>query len=202
MGYFRVIKRAVAMALIMTLAACAACADGYVLAMADTRGLKASSAKSGGGDLSCDYSLTNSNNATMSWTEAGKVYTVKGDPAAVSQLYVDALALGGWQVCRYTIGKRVYISYGVKSKKKYDTLDDYLVAMQNELGVTVTTNVTNTPKPVAEEHDYVLNTNSHKFHKPSCSDAEKIKNKNRQNITCSREELIERGYKPCKKCNP
>lgn len=198
----RVIIRAVSMALIMALVACAVYADGSVLAMADARGLKATSTKSDGVELSCDYILKNSKNATMTWTEAGKVYTVKGDPAAVSQLYIDALAIGGWQVCRYTIGKRVFISYGIKSKKKYDTLDDYLAAMQNELDVTVTTNATDGPKSVAEEHAYVLNTNTLKFHNPGCSDAKRIKMTNRQSITCSREELIERGYQPCKKCNP
>lgn len=49
---------------------------------------------------------------------------------------------------------------------------------------------------------YVLNTNTKKFHKPSCSSAAKISNKNRQDYYGSRSDLISQGYEPCKNCNP
>ncbi len=49
---------------------------------------------------------------------------------------------------------------------------------------------------------YVLNTSSKKFHDPSCSGVDDIKEKNRQDYTGSREELIAKGYEPCKSCNP
>ena len=50
--------------------------------------------------------------------------------------------------------------------------------------------------------EYILNTNSKKFHKPSCSSASSIKSKNKEIYTGSRDDLITRGYDPCKKCNP
>lgn len=50
--------------------------------------------------------------------------------------------------------------------------------------------------------DYILNTNSLKFHIPSCSSAEKISDKNRKDYTGTRESLIEQGYSPCGYCNP
>ena len=53
----------------------------------------------------------------------------------------------------------------------------------------------------AEAH-YVLNNNTKKFHLPSCSSADDIKDSNREEYYGSREDLIERAYVPCKRCNP
>lgn len=50
--------------------------------------------------------------------------------------------------------------------------------------------------------EYILNTNSKKFHKPSCSSASSIKSENKEVYTGSRDDLIAQGYDPCKKCNP
>lgn len=49
---------------------------------------------------------------------------------------------------------------------------------------------------------YVLNTNSHKFHRPSCSSVDTISPKNRKDVNESREQIISEGYAPCKRCNP
>lgn len=54
----------------------------------------------------------------------------------------------------------------------------------------------------AKEPDYVLNNNTRKFHRPSCSSVEDIKPSNREDYTGSRDTLIERGYEPCKRCRP
>ena len=49
---------------------------------------------------------------------------------------------------------------------------------------------------------YVLNTNSMKFHRPDCPSVEDIASDNRKTYTGNRQELIERGYKPCGSCKP
>lgn len=49
---------------------------------------------------------------------------------------------------------------------------------------------------------YVLNTNTKKFHYPTCSSVDDMKEKNKQIYTGSREEVISMGYVPCKRCNP
>lgn len=49
---------------------------------------------------------------------------------------------------------------------------------------------------------YVLNTNTMKFHYPTCSSVDDMKEKNKQIYTGSREEVIHMGYAPCKRCNP
>ena len=50
--------------------------------------------------------------------------------------------------------------------------------------------------------DYVLNTNTHKFHYPSCSSVSDIKPENIGYFTGSRDEVIAQGYKPCGRCKP
>ena len=52
------------------------------------------------------------------------------------------------------------------------------------------------------DQSYVLNTNSMKFHYPSCSSAKKISSKNRKDYTGTREDLIQQGYDPCGYCDP
>lgn len=64
-----------------------------------------------------------------------------------------------------------------------------------------------TPEPVAQEPasqgtTYILNTNTHKFHYPSCGSVKQMKESNKQTYTGSRDSLIAQGYDPCKKCNP
>lgn len=50
--------------------------------------------------------------------------------------------------------------------------------------------------------DYILNTNSRKFHLPDCSGAAKIGIRNRAEYTGARESLLAEGYVPCGICNP
>ena len=52
------------------------------------------------------------------------------------------------------------------------------------------------------EKTWILNTSSKKFHAPDCSNAANISDKNREKITCTRDELIYRGYEPCGICKP
>lgn len=54
----------------------------------------------------------------------------------------------------------------------------------------------------SEEITYVLNINSMKFHYPDCDSVNDMKEKNRQDVTLSREEIVELGYKPCQRCKP
>ena len=48
---------------------------------------------------------------------------------------------------------------------------------------------------------YLLNTQSGKFHYASCSSVKDMKEKNKVELN-TREEAIEKGYVPCKNCNP
>lgn len=56
--------------------------------------------------------------------------------------------------------------------------------------------------PDNNENYYVLNTNTKKFHLPSCESVGDIKDKNKDYSDKDREELIADGYSPCKRCLP
>ena len=49
---------------------------------------------------------------------------------------------------------------------------------------------------------YILNTNTKKIHRPTCSSVSQMKEKNKQTYEGTVEELENMGYTPCKKCNP
>lgn len=59
-----------------------------------------------------------------------------------------------------------------------------------------------TEAPAKQTSTYILNTNSKKFHKPGCSAAAQMKESNKAEFTGTRDEVIAKGYDPCKKCNP
>lgn len=52
------------------------------------------------------------------------------------------------------------------------------------------------------EETYILNTNTLRFHYPSCDSVNDMKEKNKETSTESREKLIEEGYQPCGRCKP
>lgn len=66
------------------------------------------------------------------------------------------------------------------------------------------------PEPQAPENNvqtnvgttYTLNTNTKKFHYPSCGSAGRISAKNKGSFTGTRDELISMGYSPCGNCDP
>lgn len=68
---------------------------------------------------------------------------------------------------------------------------------------------TASPTPTAEptatpekQYTYVYNKNTKKFHEEGCSSADDIKPKNRGEYIGTREEMIKKGYEPCKRCKP
>lgn len=56
-------------------------------------------------------------------------------------------------------------------------------------------------KQEPQEQTYVLNTNTKKFHDPSCSSVDKISEKNKQFVTATRSDVIGMGYRACSNCN-
>lgn len=53
-----------------------------------------------------------------------------------------------------------------------------------------------------QEYDYVLNTNTKKFHYPFCDSVQDMKEKNKRYFAGDREDIIRDGYSPCGRCNP
>lgn len=67
----------------------------------------------------------------------------------------------------------------------------------------VQTEPVQTEPPVSSDGaNYILNTNSMKFHDPNCEWAQKISDRNRAEYTGDRQDLIDLGYTPCGGCHP
>ncbi|MBQ5430125.1 MAG: DNA/RNA non-specific endonuclease [Lachnospiraceae bacterium] len=60
----------------------------------------------------------------------------------------------------------------------------------------------NTPKEDKKGQTYILNTNTKKFHLPSCSSVSTMSPKNKKTYTGKRKYLIREGYSPCGRCRP
>lgn len=56
--------------------------------------------------------------------------------------------------------------------------------------------------PTSVEADYILNTNTHKFHYPTCGSVKQISEKNKWPYHGNRADIISMGYVACKKCHP
>ena len=75
-------------------------------------------------------------------------------------------------------------------------------APQPETDTTVQASPESSAPQESQGITYVLNTNTMKFHYPTCSSVDDMKEKNKQIYTGSRDEVINMGYVPCKRCNP
>ena len=62
--------------------------------------------------------------------------------------------------------------------------------------------ITEAKSDTITKSSYVATKNTKKFHYPSCGSVEDMKEKNKMYFDGSREELIDQGYVPCKRCNP
>ena len=58
------------------------------------------------------------------------------------------------------------------------------------------------PADTDKERAYILNTSSHKFHKPDCGSVDTISPANKRRYTGDRADLIAQGYQPCGTCKP
>lgn len=65
-----------------------------------------------------------------------------------------------------------------------------------------TTKYVAAPEPSPNATDYIANLNTKKFHYPSCSSVDQMKESNKWYFTGTRDELISQGYDPCQRCKP
>ena len=189
-------KKLIVIILALSLIAVCLAEDSELLTLAKTRGFEVEVADNDGGAACCDYAIAN-NAAVMTWTEAARRFTATGDSAALSRLYLDALARGGWEACRYVVNGEAQLSFGCDSARRFDTLEAYAGQLEAAPGFQ---DAVNSPSGVAQA--YVLNQRTKKFHHPDCSGIRDMNPKNREDFTGTRDELIAMGYSPCGICKP
>ncbi|MBR0127277.1 MAG: DNA/RNA non-specific endonuclease [Firmicutes bacterium] len=69
-------------------------------------------------------------------------------------------------------------------------------------GTVDVSNVAGQEEKSNDKRLYVLNTNTMKFHYPSCAGVQDISDYNKQEVKATRQELINKGYDPCGMCQP
>lgn len=107
-------------------------------------------------------------------------------------------------VFAYNVQPGIEIDYATGESKLADSA-------QQEEQKTATVTPTPYPEPEKQEPvtgseasqaDYILNTNTKKFHYPTCSSVNDMKEKNKQEFFGTRDEAISNGYSPCGRCKP
>lgn len=107
-------------------------------------------------------------------------------------------------VFAYNVQPGIEIDYSTGESKLAD-------GAQQEEQKTATVTPTPSPEPEKQEPvtgseasqaDYILNTNTKKFHYPTCSSVNDMKEKNKQEFFGTRDETIALGYSPCGRCKP
>lgn len=135
----------------------------------------------------------------------------EGDNLLANGVLMEAYSVedSGAGVCFCVFAYNVQPGIGIDYATGDNWAEDGVAAKETLESITV-----ETPAPAArivpetpasqdtQGTTYVLNTNTMKFHVPSCSSVDDMKEKNKQVYTGSREEVINMGYVPCKRCNP
>lgn len=67
---------------------------------------------------------------------------------------------------------------------------------------TVVDSAQESTQTITVTSDYILNTNTKKFHYSSCGSVSRMSEKNKSSYSGTREELISQGYSPCGNCKP
>lgn len=107
-------------------------------------------------------------------------------------------------VFAYNVQPGIEIDYATGESKLAD-------GAQQEEQKTATVTPTPSPEPEKQEPvtgseasqaDYILNTNTKKFHYPTCSSVNDMKEENKQEFFGTRDETIALGYSPCGRCKP
>jgi DNA-entry nuclease len=88
---------------------------------------------------------------------------------------------------------------GVIGATKAATENKQETTQTKETSKSTTTSSSNND---SDKTEYVLNTSTKKFHYSWCSSIRTMKAKNKQTFTGTRSQVINKGYQPCKKCNP
>lgn len=60
----------------------------------------------------------------------------------------------------------------------------------------------NTDNSEVDRESYILNMNTKKFHKTDCGSVDDIADNNKLEYGGSRQEMLDMGYEPCRRCNP
>lgn len=96
----------------------------------------------------------------------------------------------------YNVQPNITIDYATGDSSLNDGVSTESATQEPE------TTVQQNPPAQTSGTTYILNTNTMKFHYPSCSSVNQMSDANKREYTGSRDDLISQGYDPCGRCNP
>ena len=102
----------------------------------------------------------------------------------------------------YNVQPDISIDYATGDSTFVGIVQEEIPETEETTAQTEPAEETNPPSEQGVEVTYILNTSSKKFHYPTCSSVDDMKEKNKQSFTGTRDEAIAQGYVPCKRCNP
>ena len=101
----------------------------------------------------------------------------------------------------YNVQPGITIDYATGSSQRSESAPQETAAPEAESKAESSAESKNESKS-STETTYIFNTNTHKFHYPSCSSVSQMNESNKQSFTGSRDEAIAQGYEPCGRCKP
>lgn len=109
-----------------------------------------------------------------------------------------------FHVYAYNVQPGVLIDYATGNNEAVPAQTDASMSGTTPAGIAQTeaARVIASQKDMAEKSDYVLNTNTLKFHRPTCNSVSEMQENNKKEVYGTREEIIAQGYEPCGRCRP
>lgn len=110
-----------------------------------------------------------------------------------------------FNVFTYNIQPGITIDYATGESFAEEIPTEETTAISRTIDPIEPSAESSTPQESTElekEVTYILNRNTKKFHRPTCSSVSDIKESNKVYSYDSREAVIAQGYAPCKRCNP
>ena len=110
-------------------------------------------------------------------------------------LNFDTISKKSGEIDSSLIGKSSVIDDALHPNQEILTEDEVILPKQTESNIYG-------EKVHTVDTSYVANKNTKKFHYPYCNSVDQMKEKNKQYLTCNRNQVISQGYSPCGNCNP
>ena len=128
-----------------------------------------------------------------------------GDNLVATGVLMEALSVEDqgdgicYNVFVYNIQPGVKIDYATGDSHLADINQEAPIAKE-DAKPTQPENSSDTTPAEPEAKTYILNTNTKKFHVPSCHSVDTMKDENKREYMGNREDIISQGYAPCKNC--
>ena len=151
--------------------------------------------------------LEGKNSYVASWTDLDKTNVAQAGELFLSQYEsIDVQSSGNVLVIIDSENEEYICRNQSEADSLLSVYDAKLgIAKQNvskaQAAQVLTKSNINDTTPSRSAQAYIGNRNTKKFHYPSCSSVSKMKDSNKV-ILNSRDEAIDKGYVPCKNCNP